>query len=374
MSFQIGRYISAAYERISRIRLLRRITHKTSADSQPESAPLDAVRHPMPEHGKDGAFYHLGDILDQLPDLFNAIRQMRSVDRSAYDFHRQVGARIAADTTIMSGNMGRDFLNKMPAAGMVAFPRKFDGPETITPSLQYFEKRARIIPKVECARAGEVVYKYVAVFLASSGGNVSAFPIRAHLAITHDGDVRILRERESQSDWKVPPRLSGWYNDRKWRGDTDARNVHQFVATCFALCVNCWRSTLDEYQVRTTTAAGISAAFSVSIGRTPYFFKDRQTAAASDGKRKRIFHQVAEHERRMSDGSTRTIKSHFRGERQFDWHGYRINISVPGVHHAPIQDFGAETYGMETDDIPNDMIGLDEAGAAIAEHMGGAAQ
>jgi hypothetical protein len=93
---------------------------------------------------------------------------------------------------------------------------------------------------------------------------------------------------------------------------------------------------------------GVAAVFSVNIHRTAYFFADRDYQLTEDGKRKRIFHFVRPHIR--SDGST--VKAHFRGERSFDWAGYRITITVPGRDHLNIEDLdvGAiDSYWAEKD-------------------------
>jgi hypothetical protein len=53
-----------------------------------------------------------------------------------------------------------------------------------------------------------------------------------------------------------------------------------------------------------------------------------------NGRRKRIFHIVRPHVR--ADG--RAVKMHFRGMRDFAWNGYRIVVTVPGLHHAELSE------------------------------------
>lgn len=53
------------------------------------------------------------------------------------------------------------------------------------------------------------------------------------------------------------------------------------------------------------------------------------------GVRKRIFHFVRPHVR--SDGVA--VKAHFRGEREFNWAGYKITITVPGRDHFIVDEF-----------------------------------
>ena len=98
----------------------------------------------------------------------------------------------------------------------------------------------------------------------------------------------------------------------------------------------------------TAEKGGVAAVFSVNVHRTAYFFQDRDYHLTEGGTRKKIFHFVRPHVR--SDGVT--VKAHFRGERSFDWAGYKINITVPGRDHFVTDEFNvgaSDAYWLDKD-------------------------
>jgi hypothetical protein len=77
----------------------------------------------------------------------------------------------------------------------------------------------------------------------------------------------------------------------------------------------------------------LTAIFGVNIRRMSYFFQDRDLAFTIKGARKKVFHIVKAHERHYKDGRVVPVRLHFRGEKEFDWAGYHVKITVPGLDH-----------------------------------------
>jgi hypothetical protein len=97
------------------------------------------------------------------------------------------------------------------------------------------------------------------------------------------------------------------------------------------------------------------AAFGIELKRASYFFRDREARAlAADGKRKRIFHSVIRHSRRISETHWTDVRAHFRGLRDFDWNGYAVHIVFPdpGLHRF---SGAAHEYASATD-VPPGMV------------------
>ena len=70
--------------------------------------------------------------------------------------------------------------------------------------------------------------------------------------------------------------------------------------------------------------------------KLPYFFQDRDIVLTDSGAaRKRAFHLVRPHVR----ASGAAVKMHFRGEKDFTWAGYQVNITIPARDHFMLTDF-----------------------------------
>ena len=108
--------------------------------------------------------------------------------------------------------------------------------------------------------------------------------------------------------------------------------------------------------------------FNIEMTRTPYFFKNRSKTVSVNGSTRKIFHITRAHKRIGAGGRETFVKSHFRGERKFMWKGYDVQITMPGLHHKPIQEFSAPARFGDGRRKKGEMY-LDELGSRLREVM-----
>lgn len=118
--------------------------------------------------------------------------------------------------------------------------------------------------------------------------------------------------------------------------------IEKYADFLFRIIAGAIENSQGGFQVRVRDQR-IAAIFNIDMLRTPYFFKGRDKTINENGNSKRIFHIVGAHARRLAGGRTKYIKTHFRGERRFTWNGYRVTVSVPGLHHPIWAELEAET-------------------------------
>jgi hypothetical protein len=94
------------------------------------------------------------------------------------------------------------------------------------------------------------------------------------------------------------------------------------------LCLFTYRGIVSQVVIR-VKSQGATAAFGIDLKRAPYFFADRDFEPARDGRRRRIFHAVMEHDRVIRGVKTVRVRAHFRGARTFLWSSYAIHIVSP---------------------------------------------
>jgi hypothetical protein len=343
-----------------------------------------------------GYYASLGTVLDDIEHIFEILRKLREVDPSAYAFNAKVGGRILPRDAVDSWakeDVWHQFLAEMPMQGLVYSrdvvyddPVADDAPAKGFRAAQYFIKMQKPRAVID-VRPGDVIYHFVSVIAGPNKKHKRRTRIWAtgcHVAI-RAGDIVVLREAQCEMRnvrrWKQHPQpifaptfhcdypksLWSWVhclNSEEWRR---ARGVvvspETYVGEMFRDTGNAWVASRDgEFHVR-IERDGLAAAFSVP--RTVEFFKDRRTALARDGRRKRIFHSVIEHQR-LIDGKVVHVPAHYRGERHFDWGGGRVTITAPGQMHLDVLRGGpAAVYEDEIDDDRDDWVPPDELAAIV---------
>jgi hypothetical protein len=229
---------------------------------------------------------------------------------------------------------------------------------------------------VQAWSAGEV---YRLTCLYDNRSDLSE-PCTCHLGLTPEGQAVLLKEPVSgwtrietgrrhghrehiqlrQTRWAYP----AWVTMEPEKGRDPAR----WTGWLLRMAVDTYLASLERIVVR-AHQGGCVAAFGIDLKRGPVFFKDRdkETALARDGKRKRIFHAVRQHVRQVPGGPT-TVQAHYRGLRTFDWNGRRIHIVLPAVTHLLTFDVPADVLP----ETPADMAPwLDEGqlGEQFAEKL-----
>ncbi len=329
----------------------------------------------------EGAFFYLRDILEQLPRCQKMLKRIRRIDPEAYDYHRRVGARVLPDKMLISNSqLSQEFLNKRPSMGMVyqLFADSEKNAKTkdhIPSSFQYFQK----MKSVEgLAPTRGTIYKMALVH--DDGKRVIGGVI--YFEVSKNGDVRSVKKKQPQDQFipgsggvvihHCPIRhsrcLEEIWNDNKEESGADT--LEEYARNCFISLANEFANaaTEEELQVR-CRRNNVVSLFNVSTKRTPYFFKDRETTLAVDGKRKRIFHIVRAHTRDLSGGRMSDVKEHYRGERRFTWGGHEVTITVPGLHHSSINNFSLSAHEFDKLHIPKDWLTPAQLGARLSDYM-----
>jgi hypothetical protein len=316
-----------------------------------------------------GQFNFRDTILGQLERYFVYLRRMRRTDKDAYDLYRAIGATIEPYlSNVWSGSddiddaerlykfseetierMKQDelsptFIKDRPAFGCVAF-----GTDPLSESreLTHSTKSKRVlwIPK----------FMYFTKFIKPpikwqpmSGGSVYGLTIwwdRPHdpkayrrkygvpqdfgVWVSKDGKtIRILKERLKWNRWAYPHDFKDWAKNR-------GVDVQLFLRHLFITAVR-HTEDIELSLVRVNVhKRDLTAVFGVNVERLAYFFQDRDVALTAKGTRKRIFHLVKPYQRK--DGSW--TKMYFAGEREFEWAGYHVQLTVPGLHHESLTTF-----------------------------------
>lgn len=366
----------------------------------PEAPPAEVIRlerlpplMPTPKRrvAKDfardagGTYFYLDNLLDQLPKCRQLMRKMRAVDREAYDYNSRLGARVMPEFNLRTIEVPSAFLEKLPSAGMIFVPpSKHDDKPTKGKSrydgvFTYFQKLTKrpwnmVAPKDEA----QAIYRCTCVYVRKdkSGATGAQF-----LIALIDGVPRLISERIVERTgagfhrqrWGYPAELEWWFTHNrpllvKSHGEDTAmlvfgESVHEFAGILFAkAAMQYTASAAEHFQVR-AERDGISIGFSVGLGRTPYFFRDRDRTVNADGATRRIFHRVEPHHRTLANGKVVNVKGHYRGLRRFTWKGEKVVITAPEWSQFTI-DVDAREYASD-ESIPSlnkDMAPAEAAG------------
>lgn len=340
-----------------------RVVEPVPAQPEPEPVP-DAPRpkaEPRPKANghadseDSGVWYFRRNLLDQLDNYFTVIHRMKRSDPDGYNLYSRVGAvltpmslenRLAAEDAFLPGglrNFGALFLNACVEDDRWQYNH-----------FMYFHKFERS-PYIQACDGQLFVCNLM--YIGSEKNKKTRMPFVASFGVAvQDGQAamvrcryettQVLRHRYAperrrantpvshlqHTSWTYPPWLSFL---AKENGFTAASCKDQLLKafrwTYFASV-----AAEGNLRIQVTDASGAVAVFSIDLLRTPYFFRDRQHSLDDHGRR--IFHIVRVHQR--SSGSF--VRSHFRGQRDFIWHGRRVHITMPGKHHRPLNelDFG----------------------------------
>ncbi len=327
-----------------------------------------------------GQWFFKRDILDNLTNYFEVIQKMRGVDPGAYALYSKVGAIITTSKGVAYGPEAQEPLpwgNKRLGFGAMIFSRKEEKKDIITPTFMCFTKQTRAIPEVQNLKG--TLYKVTIIYTRLK----SATPISMcyHVSVNKDGKIILLKERSQR--WQRLPGRTGVVHHFGWDYPSHTKTAGKLVNKeqdrtldfktvnegMFRYVYDVWSQSQLNLRV-VATKDDLNATFAVDLLRTPYFFDERDPVYTEEGHKKRIFHIVKGHGRVFSDGKRTNVKSHFRGLRKFTWHGYEINITMPGFHHADILNFEAGSGEYSDDEIiPSGTCSLPEMAEGLAQHL-----
>lgn len=347
-----------------------------------------------------GEFNFRDTILQQLERYFVYIDRMKKYDRDAYGYYKEVGATILPYLATGAWKRGeKDADDEEARKHVTPLPEYFHrtrpsfgcfvygaDPETEryemegrpgvkgkwwVPKFMYFRKYKKPPPELQLIAGGDIyamtIYwdrpfdkkiKYgrpqeFGIFVSADGKEVVALkacdtkyiPVpskretRHSYRTSHYTRGPIPKRRElghivvPQRAYRIPSDFEKWAHDH-------GEDCQHFLTELFKTSImRCEQARYSMTRV-TATKDGTAAVFGVNVRRTSYFFQDRDITVDENGERKRIFHFVRPHVRH--NGAE--VKAHFRGQRKFNWAGYEIEITVPGLDHLDIGDIdvGAE--------------------------------
>ena len=329
-----------------------------------------------------GEFFYFGDILKQLDDCNRLIRKVRKVSRDTYDWHSKVGAAIVpARTGVFKEELDAGFLTTLPSMFMLYYGSSKKG-DTIPPCFGSIQKITQKTQLVENCPGAKAIY-LVQIFYIHNNTTV---PVSFHVAVKPSGEIVPLKEMVIEAQTLPRKFHSGGeriitgakldYSEwtRHWYSDNEAQRpdaIEDFLTNTFLWLANfSVRSTADTW-IR-AKRRGVTVCFNLTLKRAPVFFKDRNTELASDGKRKRIFHHVTQHVRKVDDKEI-TVKAHYRGKRRFDWGDHNITITIPEKHGNINKWTGAAVYADEHEDSDLRFIDANRAAQKFADHYENAA-
>lgn len=354
---------------------------------EPAPVPLAVASDHAAEASAMGRWYFRETILDDLARYFTMLRKMRKIDSDAYGYFSRVGgvlhnysAHGNDEEMLYTGDLSWD----LPKIGALVWCDKETG-DSIPPAYVYFHELVRLPFNIE--RASGRTFAITIVWW-SRKKELEKYPVggKAYLELSDDlKAARVLKELRSNrqvirhrdgyakhgggretlvyhTGWAVP----GWCTRF---AEEKSGSVDDVIGRVFRLSANALMNAQMDLRVR-AEKNGLVGAFCVDMLRTPYFFRDRDTTILVNGRRKPIFHIVRSHERVLSDGRKTGVKSHTRGLRRFDWNGYKINITLPGLHHGTIYDGGPAAHEFdESERIPDDARPVATLGRMLDKHV-----
>src|SRR5262245_48076553 len=359
-----------------------------------EPAPIKGWHFGREDVEEHGTFYFRGALLNELERYFRVIARMKRASVDAYDLYSKIGATLIPPRILIPvGELPAYWHNRetRPAFGALAhaLDRK-DSKNTLEPRLMYFHKLE--VPPSYVEPTKDDVYEIVAYFDAERADHdkkapkwmrKAGFCLGYHIAVDPRGRCRTLKhlqtiyqhinyrasdgERSGNPNstngysgrtrlythhipvklWDYPPFLREWYKDNKdldvVHGETFEQWSHRFLMHIASMAHVCETGVRIEVVDQQDNAA----TFAVDMKRMAYFFKDRDLVLTEKGTRARIFHVVRPHQRTLKSGKVLDLKMHFRGLRTFPWAGYRVHLTIPGLHHDPLFTFTAALMDRE---------------------------
>lgn len=332
------------------------VGHNRPPSDAEEREAVDQWRREIrddPVRSESMSHYYFDHLLRDLDHYFDSLRRMRRCDPDAYAFYRRVGAQVAPHRALCMQLFKlppswRDG-SARPSEGMVHFAEDDDrDPHTVYIVFGSFKK---VKQPADCEPCKDDIFECTCYYRHRKILHGKMLAATFYVGVDSDGNVRQLRQRMSRRV-KVPRSKKCLRRHRNqsraltktewtlpdWM--TEARGEKGLPAPSLFCSIASGATHLgsDGFQVR-VRKDDLVARFNISLLRTPYFFKNREKTVTESGQTKPIFHIVRAHRRVRADGSAGYVKTHFRGVRRFDWQGYRVVISMPGLHHIAFDDW-----------------------------------
>lgn len=333
------------------------------------------------------SYYKLGNILSDLNQAHLLMRPLKKCEPDLYSFHEHVGARLVApDAVVTARELSPEFREHMPAMGLWYLhddnrrKREKESKTFFKAAFFYFEKTTKWFVD---ASEGET-YRIGIVYSRLDNHKMTA-SCEFFVSVDADGNINPLKQRTLKKiRLPIPKRgkqkggagtitqiQRGYPDGLKILQEICQENgskisLEELAVETACTAMNFWETTSGGWCVR-TVRDGVAVTFSLHEGRCPYFFSERITAKASDGRRRRVFHAVRRHARQVN-GKTIDVKTHYRGERYFKWNGFDVQITVPDYHGMNTARFNIGGYIGRGPKAKNE-LNMDEVGEFLADAM-----
>ncbi len=326
--------------------------HTTTRQTEPALAhgSVDSIQ-------SDSHWRFRRDILDRLDEYFDCLRRMRLYDADSYDLMSRIGFSVPQSFT-MSFEQRLHEGNRPSFGGLLVTARKdmredaAEGREkSVYPSFIYFQKLKQ--PGRVQLSHGDT---YQLTAMMDDRGSLNrkfVYPLRCHLSIDDSGAIVLLKEAITATSSFIPQsskkRTRVTFKRIEWKYPSwlmELARYHGQEPDLYAQAIlwnamRCYGQTVDKTIIRAKRGS-VTAAFGVELKQCPRFFADRDASIlASDGKRKRIFHSVVRHARKVGSNE-REVRAHYRGIRKFQWKAYNIGIVLPRIR--PDEFMAASVY------------------------------
>lgn len=359
---------------------------ESSIGLRPDTAPevqyseaVPASKHSVTDttEGRgDHLFHFRSAILDHLDDYFYYLKKMRASDKDAYDLMGRIGLNIMPRHAEVACKLRDVSMPYHPAFGgaLLSYDWIENERDTIYAKFIYFRKISAPIHR------NSSLYEVTLFYTADRNDAPSiakkyGLPATFKIILTANNEIVVLKERTRRSiygrngSFEIP----SMNDDYPWIlsdiAKKHGKTVQGVAEELFSIVMSSQEhSALANTRIMVRKGE-LAATFNIDIKRTAYFFRDRDIVLNDKGNKKRIFHIVRAHRRRVG-GGTKAIKFHFRGLRQFAWSGYSIIITVPGLHHLPLNELTfASLDAKKMDPIPSGFMTNRAAGRLIAEKL-----
>lgn len=348
----------------AKIRLIFGIKGPVLTDDAPITMPIERKQRRKvidEERNEVGLFRTFGDLLNQLDEYFIYLNFLKKNDLESYNFFKNVGGQIFPRETVGHGfELGPIWkTNNKPSHGMIFIYEnekellKNEKKDRIIPKLIYFKK---VEKTPYCQPFKGDIYTFTEYYADRNKKKPIRVPVDWYVGIDKNGKFSPLKvvnvarvplpvkgnktQRQVTSGGSVPKYHWGYgqnvdnlFPDKGKNGMTkiDAMNLMFSVAANISTYAN------DGIRIN-VEKNGVIGVFNIPMTRTAFFFKDREKVVNENGQTKRIFHVAGAHMRNRSNGTKTPVRLHFRGLRKFNWKGYKITITVDGLHHASLID------------------------------------
>jgi hypothetical protein len=152
------------------------------------------------------------------------------------------------------------------------------------------------------------------------------------IGVLPDGSIRALPMHTNRRQ-RLPSGHSVHHSAMKiprWLYEKGKGDPHRFALRSFAIGLALATSVLSGVQV-TIKRRDLGIRIGIPIDHAKSFFADR-LPEEEGSRRKPIMHLRGAHLRKLAGGQFITVGDHLAGQRFFQWRGYDVKISAPGIH------------------------------------------